>query len=872
LAPTEAGATHTVTVTTAEGRTMTYAMTELGTGGLRQAITGTDGLQTVGQTATDGTETITSPDGTVVTTRYGPDPRFGMLSPLIVSSTVQTPGGLTYQYQEGRTTTVSNPDDPFSLTQLVGTTTVNGQTWTDTYDAAAHTLTEVTPEGRTTVTTLDALGHVVREEVPGLTAVQYTYDSHGLLSRITQGPRVTTLAYGPDGLVASVTDPLNQTVRYGRDALGRVRAVTLADGRQFQVAYDAAGHVTGVTPPGRPAHALTYDLAGDLQQYQPPAAGPGGSATQDTYNNDRQLTHVSRPDGTAIDLHYDNAGRLQSLATAAGTTTRAYNATGGQLQTMAAPDNGTLTFGYDGSELNSLTWAGAVAGSVTGTYDNDFRLTSVKVNGTGAVNFQYDREGLLTQAGDLVLARDTENGRVIGTTLGGVTDAVGYDAFGDVISYQASFNDTALFAQDDTRDDLGRLTHRVETIAGVTHTYDYGYDAAGRLQQVKTDGVVTASYGSDANDNRLSVARPGGTVSGTYDAQDRLTQYGTTTYTYTAAGELQGKTDAATNQTTTFDYDALGNLQGATLPDGTAIAYVIDGNNERIGKEVNGVLVQGFLYDGDGRVVAELDGGDQVVSRFVYASAANVPDYLIKGGVTYRLITDQAGSVRRVVRADTGEVAQRLDYDEFGRVLQDTAPGFQPFGFAGGLYDRDTGLVRFGARDYDAQTGRWTAKDPIGFAGGQTNLYVYAGNDPVNFTDPTGLWRGFNTPATKQDPQGRPTFWGPLSDAEKKERALDRARHGEPPVKQGECQEEFDRWLREDKNFKSHYDEIKNKTFTNSHVPPGNDSTGNQPTHTVSDHRGETNQLGDRPGQTTPMRESVPTVGGGPGQPGYRSF
>jgi len=57
------------------------------------------------------------------------------------------------------------------------------------------------------------------------------------------------------------------------------------------------------------------------------------------------------------------------------------------------------------------------------------------------------------------------------------------------------------------------------------------------------------------------------------------------------------------------------------------------------------------------------------------------------------------------------EGPQRLAYDEFGRVLGDSNPGFQPFGFAGGLYDADTGLVRFGARDYDAYTGRWTARD-----------------------------------------------------------------------------------------------------------------------------------------------------------------
>jgi RHS repeat-associated protein len=80
-----------------------------------------------------------------------------------------------------------------------------------------------------------------------------------------------------------------------------------------------------------------------------------------------------------------------------------------------------------------------------------------------------------------------------------------------------------------------------------------------------------------------------------------------------------------------------------------------------------------------------------------------------------------------------------IDYDSFGRVLTDTNPGFQPFGFAGGLYDADTGLVRFGARDYDAYTGRWTAKDPILFGGGLANLHSYVGSDPINRIDPTGL-------------------------------------------------------------------------------------------------------------------------------------
>jgi RHS repeat-associated protein len=112
---------------------------------------------------------------------------------------------------------------------------------------------------------------------------------------------------------------------------------------------------------------------------------------------------------------------------------------------------------------------------------------------------------------------------------------------------------------------------------------------------------------------------------------------------------------------------------------------------------------------------------------------------VIKGGITYRIISDHLGSPRVIVDVNTGAIAQRMDYDEFGNVILDTNPGFQPFGFAGGLYDSLTGLVRFGVRDYDPETGRWTTKDPIGFAGGDTNLYGYVLSDPVNFIDPRGL-------------------------------------------------------------------------------------------------------------------------------------
>jgi RHS repeat-associated protein len=121
---------------------------------------------------------------------------------------------------------------------------------------------------------------------------------------------------------------------------------------------------------------------------------------------------------------------------------------------------------------------------------------------------------------------------------------------------------------------------------------------------------------------------------------------------------------------------------------------------------------------------------------------------MVHGGTTYRIVSDWRGSVRAVVDVAAGTIVESIDYDAWGNVtsfVDSTCAGgpscfyFQPFGFAGGLFGKDTGLVRFGARDYDPSVGRWTQKDGTGFGGG-TNVYAYANEDPVNFYDPSGRW------------------------------------------------------------------------------------------------------------------------------------
>lgn len=180
--------------------------------------------------------------------------------------------------------------------------------------------------------------------------------------------------------------------------------------------------------------------------------------------------------------------------------------------------------------------------------------------------------------------------------------------------------------------------------------------------------------------------------------------------------------------------------------------YILDARNNRMGKRVDGVLKQSFVYSDKGQIIGEVNNELSEVRVFVYGEMEHSPEMMKIGFDHYRMIRDHLGSIRMVVNIQTGAIMQEMEYDTFGRVLRDTNPGFQPFGFAGGLYDRDTGLVRFGARDYDPEVGRWTSKDPILFNGGDTNLFGYVENDPVNWVDPEGMTKKNPGQVLESDP------------------------------------------------------------------------------------------------------------------------
>ena len=739
LTRSSSGGAYEVAVETGLGRRRVHRAERMPDEATKRTITHPTGTFSQSVVSGDGREVRTATDGTVSTTLSTGDPRFGMGAPVTAALTTRTPSGLTREVSISRQAVLNDPNDlltPSSTTELV---TRNGRTRRTVFDAALRRFTTTSAVGRRVLRDIDSQGRIVRAEVPGFDPATYSYDSRGRLVQAQQGASTTTFGYDTRGQIASTQDSIGRVTRFEYDLAGRLAKKVLPDEQVVEYRYDGSGNLASVTPPGRGAHSFETTPIDLPAGYDPPTVGSLATPTRLRWNEDRQLTELDPPGGGDVQFEYDDAGRRRSVRQTRGVTRYEYDSATGKRSAVIAPGAERLDFGWDGPLLTRQASTGTVNGAITWEYDTDHRIAVERIAGSPAIGYRYDADSLLTGVGDLSLTQSPTTGFLTHTSLGGAATSFTYDRFGDLEDSSTIVGGSALFAEEVRRDGVGRIVQRTLHRGAAATTYAYAYDARGRLESVLRDGQAQSTYRYDANGNRIEVSRPGVLpTTAAYDEQDRLTRYGDAVYTYGDAGDLRTKT--GTDGTTEYSYDELGALTTARLPNGVEVSYVIDGAGRRIAKKRNGEVVERFLYGGNAiGPAAELAADGAVRTRFVYGTRPDVPDYMTRGGRRYRLVTDQLGSPRAIVDVDSGEVAQELDYDEFGRVVRDTNPGFQPFGFAGGILDQDTGLTRFGARDYDAETGRWTSKDPLSFSAGDTNLYSYVLNDPVNLIDPLGL-------------------------------------------------------------------------------------------------------------------------------------
>lgn len=307
------------------------------------------------------------------------------------------------------------------------------------------------------------------------------------------------------------------------------------------------------------------------------------------------------------------------------------------------------------------------------------------------------------------------------------------------------FPDTDLLRITIKRDSEGRILRKIETEAhgGSKTTYDYVYDDAGRLALVLRNGMETERYEYDKAGRRIAGTseafgmRP---VTLEYDGM-HLTRCGDTTYGYAADGTLRDRHDAG--GTTWFLYAGDTGLDGAVLPDGRTFSWQTNGTTgQPLIKHEGDTPVERYRWRDLVRLERHDDLRRGISQHYHYAEGSRLPHAMTEyqGGqsASYTLGYDQVGTLKAVADMD-GKLVKQRQYDSFGNLLYDTTPNwFIPIGFAGGVHDRDTGLVRFGRRDYDPQYGRFVAQDPLGDTGGDHDLYEYCVDDPINAVDPTG--------------------------------------------------------------------------------------------------------------------------------------
>jgi RHS repeat-associated protein len=711
-----------------EGNLTTYLDHTDSTGAYTSRITDPSGTETVYTRSADRlTATKSLPCGMNLTFKYDVDSQYKY--EFVKEMREKTSSNLEKVTLMEKTYQDTNADKiPDLITEKI---TLNGKLTTLATNTLQSKKTLTSPVGRTTTTFYDPNNLLTTKlTIPGLYDTNFGYDSRGRLTSINTDVRQTTLAYDTQGNLSPITDPENQMTTYSYDAVGRMIGIQRPDTSPVSFTYDKNGNITVLTNPLAIDHGFVYNKVNLNSSYQTPLSG----SYSYLYNRDRRLTQIDFPSGKQIKNIY-NKDRIIQIQTPEGNIDLSYLC--GSKVGSITKGTEIITHGYDGSLVTSETLSGTLNQVLNYAYNSDFNVRQLTYAGS-SVNYTYDNDGLLTGAGSFTISRNAGNGLPGAVTGGPLNLTRSFNGYGEVKSQNFLVNGLGITSWELTRDKNGRIITKAETVDGITSNYVYTYDSMGRLLTVTKDDTLVEEYQYDSVGRRTYEMNVLKGISGrtfTYSDEDHLLTAGDVTYQYDADGFLTTKTQGS--DMTTYNYSSRGELINVNLPNGSLIEYINDPIGRRIAKMVDGVITEKYLWQGLTRLLAVYDGNNNLFMRFEYADA-RMPVAMTKGGITYYLTYDQVGSLRIVADA-SGNAVKRIDYDSFGNIINDTNPGFEvPFGFAGGLYDSDTGLVRFGFRDYDPNIGRWTAKDPILFLGGDPDFYGYCLGDPINWIDPDG--------------------------------------------------------------------------------------------------------------------------------------
>ncbi len=597
------------------------------------------------------------------------------------------------------------------------TTGVEGLVSTSKYDKRGGVIETTDANGKTSYVTYDALGRTSKFTNSLGNNLELTWDGHDKLIQVKDyNGNVTRFEYDRSGRLTKEIFPLGQTTTY---------------------TYNAKGYRETVTNPAGSIARYTYDVLGRLVRSEFRAAGQSASSETYTFEYDAEDNLLRWSDGSrSANFSYDDLGRLLSETVDYGNNVSlgySYTYTAaGYVKSLTYPDGAKVDYDFDAhGQLATINIPGE--GSISVEAWN--WLAPKKLILPGGTTRELTQDGLLNLTGLKVKNPGQQT----------------------IFEVANQFGKNEEIKKKILTDSTGS--------ASSTVVNDYTFDAEQRLTQSTRDsggffGSTSETFGYDAANNRVTHSAVAGTL--VYDANNRLTQRGDTSYQYDASGNLIRKatgSSGAANTVTRYRYDLQNRLievqdgAGATL-----VKYAYDPFDNRLLKELhrdeNGVTLATpkrilYLY-GDEGLLAEADASGTVQVQYgwkpdgswstdpVFIKTAIKADGETRTGYAY-FHNDHLGTPLRATDK-SGRLVWRADYDSYGLAMPAADNAIkQNLRLAGQYFDAETALHYNTRRYYDPQSGRYITTDPQGVAGGW-NLYSYANADPANQLDPTGEW------------------------------------------------------------------------------------------------------------------------------------